>query len=83
MKSRRVFYFERGQMSKAYLGDSVYAEFDGYGITLTTDNGYGPSNAIYLEPAVVEALNRFLKSLKEDAEAKRFVESMRAETNPK
>ena len=44
---------------KDYLGDSVYAEFDGYGITLTTDNGHGPSNTIYLEPNILEALNRF------------------------
>lgn len=37
---------------KAYLGDSVYVESDGQGITLTTENGYGPSNEIYLEPKV-------------------------------
>ena len=47
------------QQLKDYLGDSVYAEFDGYGITLTTDNGHGPSNTIYLEPDILEALNRF------------------------
>ncbi len=25
---------------KQYIGDSVYAEFDGYRLTLTTENGY-------------------------------------------
>ena len=50
---------------KDYLGDSVYAEFDGYGITLTTDNGHGPSNTIYLEPEVIEALNRFKERTRE------------------
>ena len=44
---------------KEYLGDSVYAEFDGWGIVITTENGAGPSNTIYLEPEVIDALNRF------------------------
>lgn len=45
---------------KVYLGDSVYAEFDtvmGGDITLTTENGRGPSNIIYLEPKTLENLN--------------------------
>lgn len=48
-------------MEKAYLGDSVYAEFYGCGIVLTTENGLpgDPSNVIYLEPEVYEALCRF------------------------
>lgn len=41
---------------KAYLGDSVYADYDGYHIILTTENGYGPSNTIALEPGVLRAL---------------------------
>lgn len=41
---------------KVYLGDSVYADFDGYMVTLTTENGMGPSNTIHLEPEVSEAL---------------------------
>lgn len=44
---------------KEYLGDSVYAEFDGVAITLTTENGYGASNTIVLEPEVMRALQRF------------------------
>lgn len=53
-------------MKKVYLGDSVYAEFDGDGIVLTTENGFGPSNAIYLEPAVLRALDEYRKKIKED-----------------
>ena len=42
---------------KVYLGDSVYAELEAGGpITLTTENGYGPSNTIVLEPEVYAAL---------------------------
>jgi len=46
---------------KQYLGDSVYIEFDGDGFILTTENGDGPSNTIYLEPAVAEALIQAIK----------------------
>lgn len=49
---------------KTYLGDSVYAEFDGYHIVLTTENGFGPSNTICLEDSVLRALIQFADSLK-------------------
>jgi hypothetical protein len=53
--------------TKKYIGDSVYAEFDGCGgITLTTENiGAAPSNTIYLEPDVLMALNRLIDHLEE------------------
>lgn len=52
--------------SKQYLGDSVYADFDGYGIVLTTENGYpdDPRNRIVLEPEVLVAFERYVASLK-------------------
>ena len=46
---------------KLYLGDSVYADFDGYSIVLTTENGMGASNTIMLEPEVMKALEDFRK----------------------
>lgn len=51
---------------KTYLGDSVYAEYNGVGIVLTTENGLSgdPSNSIFLEPTVLAALNSFHESLK-------------------
>lgn len=51
-------------MPKEYLGDSVYADFDGYAITLTTENGLGPSNTIVLEPDILAALNNYVERLK-------------------
>jgi hypothetical protein len=50
---------------KTYLGDSVYAEFDGHCIVLTTENGLpaDPSNKIYMEPQVLVALERYLKRI--------------------
>jgi hypothetical protein len=52
---------------KAYLGDSVYAEFDGFGIVLTTENGMGASNTIVLEPDVLRALNEFVERIKQQS----------------
>ncbi len=46
---------------KAYLGDSVYVEFDGYSFVLTTENGGAPSNRIFLEPDVVRHFEEFRK----------------------
>lgn len=47
---------------KVYLGDSVYARFDGYGVMLTTENGKpdDPSNEIYLGPDELKSLNSFV-----------------------
>jgi hypothetical protein len=48
--------------TKEYLGDSVYAEFTDFGtLMLTTDNGNGPSNVIYLEPETYLALEDFVE----------------------
>lgn len=44
-------------MEKEYLGDSVYVTVDESGqLVLTTENGFGPTNTIYLEDAVFHAL---------------------------
>lgn len=48
-------------MKKVYLGDSVYGEFDGSGIKLTTEDGVRVSNDIYLEMEVILALQGFIE----------------------
>ena len=50
--------------TKEYLGDSVYALFDGYNMTLYLDNGYGPKSQIVLEPEVMNAFLNFVERLK-------------------
>lgn len=50
-------------MNKVYLGDSVYVSFDGFHIWLTTENGYGPTNQIALDPSVFEALKKYHEKL--------------------
>ena len=53
---------------KDYLGDSVYANFDGYHIVLTTNNGLGASNTIALDPDVYNALLQFKERIKQEIE---------------
>jgi len=48
---------------KTYLGDSVYGEWNGFRVTLTTDNGFGPSNTIVMEPEVIEAFILFVEAI--------------------
>ncbi len=50
---------------KRYIGDSVYVEFDGFALVLTTENSLpnDPSNRIVLEPEVYEALIKFVEHL--------------------
>lgn len=45
------------QDNEKYLGDAVYAAFDGYSIRLRT--GDGNNHVIFLEPKVYEALVRY------------------------
>ena len=42
-----------------YLGDGVYASFDGYHVWLRTGSHDNPDNTIALEPGVWNALVRY------------------------
>lgn len=46
-----------------YLGDGLYADFDGYQIELYASNGMRKTNQIYLEPRVLEAFYRYAESV--------------------
>lgn len=50
---------------KEYLGDGLYANFDGYHIVLTTENGRSVQNRVCLEPQVFSALLIYEKGLRE------------------
>jgi hypothetical protein len=50
---------------KKYLGDSVYAEFADGQIILTTDNGNGSTNMIYLDFETYQALLAFVDKINE------------------
>jgi hypothetical protein len=49
---------------KSYLGDGCYVEFDGYSLTLTTENGVSTTNIIVLEPEVYAALIAYVDRLR-------------------
>jgi hypothetical protein len=48
---------------KAYLGDGVYLDCDGYALVLTTEDGVHVTNRIVLEPAVYHALTLYVDDL--------------------
>lgn len=54
-------------MKKQYIGDGVYAEFDGWALVLTTENGIETTNRIVLEDSVYAALVAYVEALKADA----------------
>jgi hypothetical protein len=49
--------------TKQYLGDSVYADIENGMIKLTTNNGMGDSNVIFLEAVVYYALRDYVEHL--------------------
>jgi hypothetical protein len=52
------------QTTKCYLGDGLYASFDGYGIGLHAPRLEG-DHWVYLEPDTYESLLCYVESLKE------------------
>lgn len=52
---------ESSMSQPEYLGDAVYASFDGWQIELRT--GDGNNQVIYLEPRVYQALRRYAKRI--------------------
>jgi len=55
---------ETPALQPVYLGDSVYASFNGYAIVLTTNNGHDddPRNHIVIEPEVWRDLLSFVEA---------------------
>ncbi len=55
-----------------YLGDGLYAAFDGWQIELYAYDGICKTNQVYLEPAVLTAFLRYVEQMKsqsKDAES--------------
>jgi len=51
--------------NKVYIGDGVYAEFDGWGVWLKANGINNDDDKIYLEPEVLNALLKFLERFSE------------------
>jgi len=54
------------KLKQEYLGDGVYAIFDGFGIELRANDHIYPSDKIYIEPSVLENLNMLDKKWREE-----------------
>jgi hypothetical protein len=52
-------------VKRTYLGDGVYALFDGLSIVLTTENGVSVTNTVVLDPQVLVNFELWLKRLRE------------------
>ena len=55
-----IVNFEGKQRPASYLGDGVYAIFDGYGVWLYTNDYKDPTDKVYLEPEVLVRLKNFI-----------------------
>ena len=49
---------------KIYLGDGLYANFDGYQIALSAENGIYAHDTVYLDPFVLEKFLTYVNKLK-------------------
>lgn len=52
---------------KRYLGDGVYAKFDGYHIVLTVEDGETVRQTIFLDPSVLAGLDSFREDVRADS----------------
>lgn len=52
---------------EAYLGDGLYASFDGYMVRLYASNGMQVTNEVWLEPEVLESFKIFMKKIEKGA----------------
>ena len=61
-----IIDFHDAKRPANYLGDGVYAIFDGYGIWLHTNDHKNPTDRVYLEPKVLQSLIEFEKASKSE-----------------
>jgi len=65
---------------KVYLGDNVYADYDGFTVVLTRSDGLHATNIIVLESEMVAAFLQFVTAFKDgDADEKRCDEARLAD----
>ena len=59
-----IIDFEGKKRPASYLGDGVYAIFDGFGIWLHANDHEHPTDRVYLEPQVLTDLIAFNKEVR-------------------
>ena len=53
------------EVKKVYLGDAVFARYDGFSVWLTTENGIEATNTICIDPEVAQALIDYIELIRE------------------
>ncbi len=48
---------------ETYLGDGLYASFDGFQYRLRAPQFHGPDSNVFLEPAVLKAFQEFVQKI--------------------
>lgn len=48
-----------GHGFRTFLGDGLFADFDGYQVVLTAENGIAAHDTVYLEPGVLASFKRW------------------------
>jgi len=69
-----IIDFEGKKKPASYLGDGVYAIFDGYGIWLHANSHEHPTDKVYLEPQVLQDLLAFDKEARSEEVVKRVIQ---------
>ena len=54
----------RPAQDPVYLGDGLYAVFDGYQIELYASNGIQKTNRVYLDPSVCDSFLSFVEAIR-------------------
>ena len=55
--------------TRAYLGDGLYADYDGFQIRLWASDGVTMTNEVFLDPYVLQNLIIFAERLRAEQEA--------------
>ncbi len=53
-------------MKKRYIGDGVYADFNGFNLIITTEDGINTTNTIFLEPEVYKSLTQYVADIERE-----------------
>lgn len=56
-------------LEPVYLGDGLYAQYDGYQIELYASDGIRKTNQVYLEPGVLSKFFDYVSELKKLSKA--------------
>ena len=69
-----IIDFQGVKRPASYLGDGVYAIFDGFGIWLHANDHQHPTDKVYLEPQVLRDLIAFDKEARSEEAVKMVIQ---------